>query len=533
MSSLPDLARHMSNIIARAEHEVFLATNMWQHSEPSRLITNGLRELSRRSVEKNQRAVVKILYDRATVKNAVKNHQSIPPKEYSDSNGPIRIPSPDELPNLDLEVINYHKPLLGTFHPKFMVVDRRIAIFQSDNIQDNDNLETMTHFEGPIVNSLYDIALISWHNAMNPPLPYLNASTVTEALPTYENESFKKLFDQHGNLIPIYEINASNPEEKLPEPLPEHTSESPNYDPDIASEIHRSASNLRERNSESYMEAICRHFNASAKQMVKPSYPSTTVPDINPFTPYFPHAKHDPFPCAVVCREPWGSPDTSCLRTPQNAAWTSALRHATTSVFIQTPDLNARDLLPEILSACRRGIKVSYIYCLGYNDPGELLPLQGGHNEAVAHGLYEKLGEQYHDNLDIYAYIAKDQVRPIHNKFKERSCHTKIMIADGHIGIQGSGNQDTQSWYHSQEVNVMIDSPQICKDWMTLIQNNQNSLQLGLTEKKGENSGCWLEKEGDRKGQIPIGSLGHTAGRFAWVKGVIGTVERVRGLSEY
>jgi hypothetical protein len=30
----------MSNVIARAEHEVFLATNFWMYSEPTRLITN-------------------------------------------------------------------------------------------------------------------------------------------------------------------------------------------------------------------------------------------------------------------------------------------------------------------------------------------------------------------------------------------------------------------------------------------------------------------------------------------------------------
>lgn len=38
------------------------------------------------------------------------------------------------------------------------------------------------------------------------------------------------------------------------------------------------------------------------------------------------------------------------------------------------------------------------------------------------------------------------QAKPIHNKFKKRSCHIKLMIVDGHIAIQGSGNQDTQSW---------------------------------------------------------------------------------------
>lgn len=58
----------MSNLIVRAQHEVFVATNYWMHSEPSRLIANAFRELSRRSVEANRKVVVKVLYDRGSAK---------------------------------------------------------------------------------------------------------------------------------------------------------------------------------------------------------------------------------------------------------------------------------------------------------------------------------------------------------------------------------------------------------------------------------------------------------------------------------
>ena len=67
-----------------------------------------------------------------------------------------------------------HRPMLGTFHCKFMVVDRKMAILCSNNIQDRPNMEMMCHLEGPIVDSIYDTALISWHKAMNPPLPRLS-----------------------------------------------------------------------------------------------------------------------------------------------------------------------------------------------------------------------------------------------------------------------------------------------------------------------------------------------------------------------
>jgi len=128
----------------------------------------------------------------------------VEPKTYADPNGPIRLPHPDDIPNIDLEVINYHQPVFGTFHCKYMIADRRIAIIQSNNIQDNDNLEIMSQWEGPIVDSFYDMALISWHNAMRPPLPRLNRPAAGQPIPTFDSHSYASLFDQSGNLKEVY-----------------------------------------------------------------------------------------------------------------------------------------------------------------------------------------------------------------------------------------------------------------------------------------------------------------------------------------
>lgn len=68
IAPLLDICRHMSNCIARAEKEVFLATNYWKFSVASTLITNSLKELSRRAGDRSEKAVVKIMYDRGNVK---------------------------------------------------------------------------------------------------------------------------------------------------------------------------------------------------------------------------------------------------------------------------------------------------------------------------------------------------------------------------------------------------------------------------------------------------------------------------------
>lgn len=73
----------------------------------------------------------------------------------------------------DMQVLNYHRLLLGTFHAKFLVVDRKAALLCSNNIQDRPNLEMMVHLEGEVVQSLYDTALISFSSTLTPTLPLL------------------------------------------------------------------------------------------------------------------------------------------------------------------------------------------------------------------------------------------------------------------------------------------------------------------------------------------------------------------------
>lgn len=68
----------------------------------------------------------------------------------------------------------YISPIFGTFHSKLMIVDRKISLVTSCNIQDRPNMEMMVHLEGPIVNSLYDMVLICWSKPMHPPLPLLD-----------------------------------------------------------------------------------------------------------------------------------------------------------------------------------------------------------------------------------------------------------------------------------------------------------------------------------------------------------------------
>ncbi|OJJ47235.1 hypothetical protein ASPZODRAFT_151760 [Penicilliopsis zonata CBS 506.65] len=487
VAPLPDLCRHLANCFARAEKEVFLATNFWIHSDASTLVTNSFRELSKRAGERGEKVVVKVLYDRGDPRQVLENHLEVDVKTYVSEK--VQLPAPEEIPNIDLQVVNYHRPVFGTFHTKFVVVDRRVALLQSSNIQDNDNLEMLIHVEGPIVDSFYDTALISWGKPLEPPLPMLNSPASAAPMPT-TMEDVEDVTETPSQM------------------LPEHTTTDPHYDPSIQLEALRMNDVVKPRDGESRTHAVTRHLNTTIQ-------PSTTgdAPDedqVNQMKPYVLLPPHEPFPMALVNRAPYGAPNHSNVHTPQNAAFLAAINNAEHSIFIQTPNMNAEPLLEPLLGAVRRGVTVTCYLCLGYNDAGELLPFQNGTNEMISHRLYTSLEtDEERARLRIHNYVGKDQTHPIHNHFKRRSCHIKLMIIDEKVAIQGNGNLDTQSYFHSQEANLLIDSPTVCRAWLEAVNRNQNTAKYGLVSPK---DGCWHDPV---TGELPEGSIGIDPGSIS------------------
>ncbi|KAL4908284.1 hypothetical protein BDW74DRAFT_166062 [Aspergillus multicolor] len=516
IAPLPDICRHMANCIVRAEKEVFLATNYWIFSDASTLITNALKELSKRTGERGQKVVVKILYDRGDPKQVWENRLNVDEKKYA--TGKVNLPANEEVPHLDMQVINYHRPIFGTFHAKFMIVDRRIGLLQSNNIQDNDNMEMMIRVEGAIVDSLYDTALISWGKALEPPLPMLDSPAATAPLPSAQ---------VHANGV--------NGESAVLSPL---TTEDEHYDNDIEAETRRENGLLIPKEGNPWRQPVTRLLNHTRQKSTTGDAPDEDQEDR--MEPYILTLQHKPFPMALVNREPYGckryfrfiivgrltraAPDHTSTDVPQNAAWLSAINNAERSIFIQTPNMNAEPLLDPLVDAVRRGVIVTCYLCLGYNDAGQLLPFQNGTNEMISNRLYSSLDTaEEKSRLRVFNYIAKDQTRPIHNKFKKRSCHIKLMIVDEAVAIQGNGNLDTQSYYHSQEVNLLLDSPLVCRTWLDAIDRNQNTAKYGLVS---PDDGCWHDPG---TGELPEGSIGLDPGRFSWAKGAVGVVHRVRG----
>ena len=86
--------------------------------------------------------------------------------------------------------------------------------------------------------------------------------------------------------------------------------------------------------------------------------------------------------------------------------------------------------------------------------------------------------------------------------------------------ILGNGNQDAQSWYHSQEANIMVDSSKLAREWLAALNHNQNSGTLGLVGRDG----VWRDAQGNE-----VTSSGGMGGPVNVMKGMLNAVARVQG----
>ena len=87
--------------------------------------------------------ILTVVYDRGNPSQVIDPHQLVPPKTYTADR--VKLPAPEDIPGVHMQVQNYHVPPVGTFHAKYMVADRKVALLNSNNIQDRVNVEMMVH----------------------------------------------------------------------------------------------------------------------------------------------------------------------------------------------------------------------------------------------------------------------------------------------------------------------------------------------------------------------------------------------------
>lgn len=101
--SIPDIMRHYAELIVHAQTEVFIATNYCEPTHSAGPISEALKELSKRGeTNKEKKVIVKLMYDRGTPSQAIHNHALLEVEQWAE----VHLPKPEEMPNVDLEVIS-------------------------------------------------------------------------------------------------------------------------------------------------------------------------------------------------------------------------------------------------------------------------------------------------------------------------------------------------------------------------------------------------------------------------------------------
>lgn len=193
---------------------------------------------------------------------------------------------------------NYHIPPVGSFHQKSVVFDRKIALLSSNNVQNRDDVGFMVQLEGPIVQSIYDTAILAWWTTFSPPLPLLSYK------PEYPAKISKDMFI-FGKEQPEVESKG-----------------------DLDEMAQRTLKRLAiDDVSQTSLESSVADGDAAEGE-------AASLPALQLFNPLLLHDPHDPFPIALVNRTPRGRKGQGDTYVPQNQAWLSSFKFAKHSVFL-------------------------------------------------------------------------------------------------------------------------------------------------------------------------------------------------------
>lgn len=310
----------------------------------------------------------------------------------------------------------------------------------------------MVQLEGPIVQSIYDTAILSWWMSFKDPLPLLSKPPVyapelsasdfvfgeehQDVAGMGDREAMAERTRQRLVLIPSPStpspptprtppaLSLSVPSPLSPPALSPTTPLSPSAPSPIApSPITPSPTSFTARGGDS---PNGEGASGDAPTSLPPP-PQTPQPSAAPFTPVLVHAPHEPFPIAMVNRTPRGRRGAGDAFVPQNQAWLAGFKFATRSVFLQTPSFSAKPIVFAALDAVRRGVTVEIYADLEFED-GEP-SADGRANQLVAAYMYSQLAPEHRPNLRVYWYTAKGDSGPLSTRGSAHTCHIKLMSA--------------------------------------------------------------------------------------------------------
>jgi phosphatidylserine/phosphatidylglycerophosphate/cardiolipin synthase-like enzyme len=169
-------------------------------------------------------------------------------------------------------------------------------------------------------------------------------------------------------------------------------------------------------------------------------------------------------PMLVIGRPPDDNPASRDTQNSQDQVFLSLFNQARHCIRAATPNLNSPPVLQALVNACQRGVRVELLLSKGFNEARSEVPFGGGPNDDSVAELERQvraLGKS--GNLEIRWESDNGRSPVLGNSCS--AAHVKYTSVDGQVAVVGSTNLDVQSWYHSREVDVVVDSAALARAW--------------------------------------------------------------------
>lgn len=138
--------------ILNAQSEVLIVTCFWARSDTLTALNGALRTLSAKAIQAGRTIRVRICFSSSSLFQKLLHTSSLRGHKYSPAKWQpkLGLPTPEELPGLDMEVKSIFVLPFSVMHPKFVVIDRRQVFLPSCNVSWEDWFEGCLELSGPI-----------------------------------------------------------------------------------------------------------------------------------------------------------------------------------------------------------------------------------------------------------------------------------------------------------------------------------------------------------------------------------------------
>ncbi|PMD36159.1 hypothetical protein L207DRAFT_533046 [Hyaloscypha variabilis F] len=165
---------------ASTNHELIIVTCFWAKSHSQEDLASLLLKLSAKAISQNRKIQVRLCFSSLSLLQKLFQTSSLDGKIYPPSSwAGLGLPRPEELTGLDLVVKSVFVRPFSVMHPKFILVDRKIAFMPSCNVSWEDWFEGCIEMQGDIALKLFDFWTAFWGRGGSalPPISTTNASS--------------------------------------------------------------------------------------------------------------------------------------------------------------------------------------------------------------------------------------------------------------------------------------------------------------------------------------------------------------------